>query len=636
MCIRDRFNTTNYPSIIYGQPTISANQGAEVSERGKGRVFFASTDQDGFFRVGKFFSVDQGTGTVTFAASIAISNLDGLGFRQGVRIQEFSNDDTMADGDPAAVPTEFATEKFIEKRLHFDRDGVILSTGTIGPGAIARDGTTPITGNINAGSNKIYNHSDPTNAQDVTTKSYVDARTPFGDEAIGLTIANRVNNDILMYHGGLYDNHTVTGDVVFASNGSNVATAAISSEVIVNGDVSPTAGIIQSKLAMQAATTRADATGIAQSDLGLAAFDSGDFTITDGWVTLAASAVDFADLPDIAQNTVFARSATGTGDASAISFADIVNTGGSFTTTGVADRIVKTGLDGSIDTQKLKLDNYDILDQTNLTMTMKTPGGSTVFDTVGTVPSNTTTTYAGSIKIGATDITPSFFQKNQQSDPNDATQNIPRLATGWMYTSFIEAPGEKGTSSTGIGIGAGTGFSSAGEVAIIANNNTAAVIFKQAAMTPATNAGYDIGTSALKFGTFHGTATSAQYADLAENYLADAMYEPGTVLVFGGEQELTTTMSKGDRKVAGVVSENPAHLMNSDLQGDYVTALALQGRTICKVIGIVEKGDIIISSAIPGYGMVQNDPLVGTVIGKAVGTKDGDEPGFVEVVVGRV
>jgi len=631
------FNQTNYPNVILGFPAREADQANEIQERQKGRVFFVSTDQDGFFRVGRFFTVDQGTGTVTFAASIALSNLDGLGFRQGVRIQEFSNDDTMADGDPAAVPTEFATEKFIEKRLHFDRDGVIITTGTIGPGAIARDGTTPITGNINAGSNKIYNHSDPTNPQDVTTKSYVDARTPFGDEAIGLTIANRVNNDILMFNGGLYDNHTVTGDVVFTSNGSNVATAAISSEVIVNGDVSPTAGIIQSKLDMQAATTRANASGIAQSDLGLAAFDADVFTVTDGWVTLAASAVDFADLPDIAQNTVFARSASGTGDASAISFADIVNTGGSFTTTGVADRIVKTGADGSIDAQKFKLDNYDILDQTNLTMTMKTPGGATVLSTVGTVPSNTTTTFPGTIQVGNTSASASFFQQNSSyGDPSDATQNSPRVASDWMYTSFIEAPGEKTSSSTGIGIGAGTGFSSAGEVAIVANNNTAAVVFKQAAVTPSTNGGYDIGTSALKFGTFHGTATAAQYADLAENYLADAEYEAGTVLVFGGEQEITTTMHKGDRKVAGVVSTNPAHLMNSDLHGDYVTALALQGRVPCKVIGAVEKGDIIVSSAIPGYGMVQNDPLVGTVIGKAVGTKDGDEPGFVEVVVGRV
>ena len=631
------FNTTNYPSIIYGEPTISANQGAEVNERGKGRVFFASTDQDGFFRVGKFFSVDQGTGTVTFAASIAISNLDGLGFRQGVRIQEFSNDDTMADGDPAAVPTEFATEKFIEKRLHFDRDGIIITTGTIGPGAVARDGTTPLTGNINAGSNKIYNHSDPTNLQDVTTKSYVDARTPFGDEAIGLTIANRVNNDILMFNGGTYDNHTVTGDVTFASNGSNVATAAITAGVIVNGDINASAGITQSKLTMQSATTRANATGIAQADLGLAAFDAGDFTVTDGWVTLNAGGVDFADLPDVAQNTVFGRTIAGAGDASAITFADIVNTGGSFTTTAVADRIVKTGVDGSIDAQKIKLDNYDILDQTNLTMTMKTPGGATVFDTVGTVPSNTTTTFPGTIQIGNTSASASFFQQNSSyGDPSDATLNSPRLASDWIYASFIEAPGEKSTSSTGIGIGAGTGFSSAGEVAIVANNNTAAVVFKQAAMTPSSNGGYDIGTSALKFGTFHGTATSAQYADLAENYLADATYEPGTVLVFGGEQELTTTIHKGDRKVAGVVSEHPAHLMNSELQGDHVTALALQGRTACKVIGPVAKGDIIITSAIAGYGMACNDPAVGTVIGKAVGTKDGDDQGVVEVVVGRV
>ena len=86
---------------------------------------------------------------------------------------------------------------------------------------------------------------------------------------------------------------------------------------------------------------------------------------------------------------------------------------------------------------------------------------------------------------------------------------------------------------------------------------------------------------------------------------ADRDYDVGTVLVFGGEQELTTTKYKGDRKVAGVVM-NPAHLMNSDLQGD--PTVALQGRTPCKVIGKVEKGDIIVTSAVEGYGMVDNNP----------------------------
>ena len=630
------FNTTNYPSIIYGDPVKPAAQANEVNERGKGRVFFASTDQDGFFRIGKFFSVDQGTGTVTFAASIAISNLDGLGFKQGVRITEFSNDDTMSDADPAAVPTEFAAEGFITRRLHFDRTGTKLVTGTIGAGVLARDGTTEMTGDINAGSYKFYNHADPTNLQDVTTKSYVDARTPFGAEVIGANIANRQTNDILVWNGTSYDNHTLAGDISIGVSG-NVATVAITSNSIVNGDINSAAGILQSKLAMNAASTRVDATGITQADLGLASFDAGDFTVTNGWVTLKDSSVDFADLPDIAQNTVFGRTNANAGDASAITFADVVSIGGSFTTTGVADRIVKTGTDGRIDAQSYWLDNYKILDQTSNTMTMTTPGGAKVFDTVGTVPSNTTTTFPGTIKIGSTNSVASFFQKNSSyGDPSDATQNSSVLASDWMYTSFIEAPGEKGASSTGIAIGAGTGFSSAGEVSIVANNNVASVIFKQSAVTPSSNGGYDLGTSVLKFGTIYGTATAAQYADLAENYLGDNSYEPGTVLVFGGQNEVTITDKKGDRRVAGVVSTNPAHLMNVDLFGDFVNAVALTGRVPCKVLGRVEKGDLLVTSAIPGYAIVDNDPKIGTVIGKAVASKDTDDRGTVEVVVGRV
>ena len=135
--------------------------------------------------------------------------------------------------------------------------------------------------------------------------------------------------------------------------------------------------------------------------------------------------------------------------------------------------------------------------------------------------------------------------------------------------------------------------------------------------------------------TFSGTATTAKYADLAENYLADAPYDPGTVVVLGGEFEVTLTSAKGDRRVAGVVSTDPAHLMNSNLEGENVVAVALTGRVPCKVLGKVAKGDILVTSAVPGYAIVNNNPAYGTIIGKAVGTKDDDGKGTVEVLVGK-
>ena len=143
-------------------------------------------------------------------------------------------------------------------------------------------------------------------------------------------------------------------------------------------------------------------------------------------------------------------------------------------------------------------------------------------------------------------------------------------------------------------------------------------------------------SATLKAVTFEGNATTANFADLAEKYVGDEAYEPGTVLVFGGDNEVTTTDTKGDRKVAGVVSTDPAYLMNNQLEGDTVVDLALSGRVPCKVIGTVAKGDMLVTSAIPGYAIVDNDPKLGTVIGKAVGSKDTDERGVVEVVVGRM
>jgi hypothetical protein len=132
---------------------------------------------------------------------------------------------------------------------------------------------------------------------------------------------------------------------------------------------------------------------------------------------------------------------------------------------------------------------------------------------------------------------------------------------------------------------------------------------------------------------FVGTATSAQYADVAENYTSDNDYEPGTVLEFGGSAEVTIASDETPR-VAGIVSTNPAHLMNSMLTGKHTVALALLGRVPCKVRGNVAKGDMLISAG-DGYARTKQNPVMGTVIGKALEASSGDHS-VIEVVVGRL
>jgi len=91
---------------------------------------------------------------------------------------------------------------------------------------------------------------------------------------------------------------------------------------------------------------------------------------------------------------------------------------------------------------------------------------------------------------------------------------------------------------------------------------------------------------------FDGTATSAQYADLAEKYLPDAEYEVGTVVMIGGEKEVTAC-AWGKRAI-GVISANPAFMMNKDLEGG--TYIALKGRVPVKVVGRIKKGDELIAA----------------------------------------
>jgi len=154
----------------------------------------------------------------------------------------------------------------------------------------------------------------------------------------------------------------------------------------------------------------------------------------------------------------------------------------------------------------------------------------------------------------------------------------------------------------------------------------------------------NIGQTDNAFDTVHATATSAQYADLAENYEADKQYEPGTILAFGGEKEVTCADTTNTQAIAGIVSTLPAHLMNSQCEGEHVIALALTGRVPCKVIGPIQKGEMVVISQQKGIGTGGGlNPLPGSVVGKSLEYVPKDEDTVenptvhdIEVVVGRL
>jgi hypothetical protein len=143
----------------------------------------------------------------------------------------------------------------------------------------------------------------------------------------------------------------------------------------------------------------------------------------------------------------------------------------------------------------------------------------------------------------------------------------------------------------------------------------------------------NIGSATTYFNTVFAKATSAQYADLAEKYTADAEYEPGTVVEFGGTAEVTLSVTPSSTRVAGVISTNPSYIMNATLMSTHVAMVALQGRVPCKVIGPVSKGDMMVAAG-NGFAKVDNNARAGTIIGKALDTLH-DPYGVIEVVVGR-
>ena len=154
--------------------------------------------------------------------------------------------------------------------------------------------------------------------------------------------------------------------------------------------------------------------------------------------------------------------------------------------------------------------------------------------------------------------------------------------------------------------------------------------FKSVTLTAGANT--TAGTITGNWSLSIGSKLQSTYSDLAEYYTSDIKYEPGTVVQFGGDKEVTIATDESN-KVAGVVSTDPAYGMNAGCKGIAI-AIALQGRVPVKVYGNISKGDMLVSAG-NGFAKSMAEPKMGTVIGKSLEDFSGAS-GIIEVAVGRL
>ena len=235
---------------------------------------------------------------------------------------------------------------------------------------------------------------------------------------------------------------------------------------------------------------------------------------------------------------------------------------------------------------------------------------------------------AGAIQIASESFADSDTILMTSAAIQDKIQSYSYSTTTGTVTSVGGGAGLTGsvTSSGSLAVGAGSYITvNANDVAVDATSaNTGSKVVARD------------GSGNFSAGTITAVATSARYADLAENYVADDSHEAGTVVVFGGEHEVTVTDQSNDVRVAGVISTNPAHLMNNECEGTHVVAVALRGRVPCKVIGPVHQGDTLITSSTPGHAMRCDQPhfvSASCIVGKAISAHTGTSTGIVEILV---
>jgi hypothetical protein len=642
------YNTSNYPSAIFGNPSQGPTQENEVVEELKGRVFYVSTDQDGIFRVGRYFTVDQGTGTVTFSASIALSNLDGIGFKRGVTVAEFSTDATMTNNATDTVPVQSAIRGYIDKRLGLDHSGNNVPVpNLIGSGYLPLNGALAMKANFNAGGYKIQNLGAPAVDDDAATKLYVDTKVGLNDELSELSdigIVNAAAGDVLMFTGGNLNaiSATITGDIVptYTSLATAILVGGITSPPTIDDGIAGTGQLFVSNGIVVDDITGFPASGYIQINDEIFSYSSitapsnrFDGIVRAQWTTTstvhAASSIvksvenallDLQIAPlsivnaDVSESAAIAQSKLALSNATAAASLGASVKGissfnsANFETDGSGFVSIK---DNGVSLAKIaNIANERILGN---------------FSGASAAPIELTAATVGTNALEAL-----FTSNGVLTKTGTGTYAVTGTTTAGGVNSLTKTDGSGNLDIKGLKLNNGDALTLSGTTIRLTTPGGVDIISatgSSPASTPVTLTGqFSLGAS---------STLQATFADLAEYYTADQEYAPGTVLIFGGVAETTTTTTFGDTRLAGVVSTDPGFKMNGELQGTRV-CLALQGRVPCKVVGKVKKGDMLTTAGIVGHAAKAIDPKVGTIIGKALEDKDYTEAGVIEVAVGRV
>lgn len=793
---------TNYPNNIFGPPVNANLPNNEAAEVGKGRVFYTTIDQEGNFKVGKLFGVNQSTGEATLSARISLTNIASLQLSQGVPINEFTADGDFSSPSAQSVATQLATKLYIDRRLGHDTTQR-LDTDRIGPGFIDTAGQNYMAANLNMGNaGRIINMKNPAADSDAATRRWISiphlngnigsvsipnctvtgngttatvtfsatqGSDPFtagqvigitgfstagfnNDEAVvitcnttGLTYSNATSGsgtggtissvgkgNLLVYTGAStpdinetnvasesFVNAAVTGDIDVTLNQSlRTINFQLVNETIINSDISQTAAIEQKKitLADAKATTSASlgpctatatggivtvtypsqadsvtgsaaipvtagdlvivtgfanatlngvfavraspapsstsftyaisdtvlvitsgqTTGVVTLQRGMSTVDSGIFTATNGHISVKNNGIQYGKLVKINQNRVLGYTGDeANGNVGEVLLTDIVSKGGGITKGLYTAAGVLYAKQGASNTTADN--NFIVLSTQSLTYTTSATANSA--QNLVARDNNGDTAVRNLTLDGDLFLSRTTIQSGQDykiititSDP-DVSKSTTFYGAGSTSKGRITIQvGDSGSSTNDK-----TKYFNNLHVFVGANGSLADGTVVTGGLSAGENTS-DYTALGKVYGTWSLQGTSkfeATYADLAEYYEADREYEVGTVLVFGGDKEVTTSNVKADHRVAGVVSDTAAYTMNQACPG-IKTCVALQGRVPVKVVGKVNKGDLIVTSGIPGVAMAATgDVKVGTLIGKAIGSYDSDRIGTVEVSVGR-